>query len=1343
MRKQRDHEPRADGTRAVAPDLLALRQHVISLTSEAMLRDAYYARERVVRLISSNLPRKNPARAAEILLNLKKRLEQSAEQRLARQRKKPRLYYPPELPITRHRQEIVQAIKDNRVIIVSGETGCGKSTQLPKMCLEAGQGLAGKIACTQPRRLAAITIAQRISDELHLPLGQAVGYKIRFQDRTSPGSYIKILTDGMLLAETQGARLLTEYDTIIIDEAHERNLNIDFLLGLMHRLLDKRPELKLIVTSATLEVEKFERAFGNPPVFKISGRLFPVEVMYLDDLQPPKKKEELDYVDLAVEAVDFIKGERRPGDILVFMPTEQDIMETYRRLQGRHYQNSVILPLYARLPAHRQRQIYSLEQGKIVVATNVAETSLTIPGIRYVVDTGLARLSQYQPSSGIHSLPVLPISQASAEQRQGRCGRVSEGLCLRLYSREDFLARPRYTPPEILRSNLAEVILRMLYLELGDPLKFPFLDPPPARSVRDGYQTLFKLGAITKADGGWKLTPLGQRMARLPLDPRLARMLLEAGQRGVVEEVAIIAAALSLPDPRLRPLDRAADADRLQSVFDHPDSDFLTLLNIWQAMKTISQDSADTSALKKFARDYFLSYNRLREWHFLRDQILEVLKEEKIEARPEKKLASDSDRYTAIHQSILSGFISHLAVQKEKNLYQLARRQEARLWPGSALFKKSPDWLVAAELVRTNQLYLRLAARVNPAWAEELAPHLCHYSYESPYWDKDRGQVRAKEKISLFSLNIVEGRDVPFGQQDPETAHRIFVEEALLNNQVNRPYDFLEYNEQVVKKIRRFEEKLRTRQILIPDQYLFDFYSARLQGIYRLDALDELIKRAGSDDFLRFKEENLYLTQPDQELVSQFPDYIKILGHSYELRYRFAPGEEEDGVTILIPRQLLSAVPEALLTWPVPGLMTEKVLATLKALPKEYRKFLQPISDTAELVARELKPSGISFYEALSALLKTRYNLDVPQEIWSKLEIPRYLKMRISVINDHGQEILVGRDLTFLRQMLNEKARKSLEEDSPGWLEARSRWEREELADWPEDLPEIPQEIIIDDFLRGYPAFQTSDQKINLKLFKNKNQAKQSHLQALEAMLSRRFEKDIGFIKRSYALSEELKPVFLFFRGEAAVKEEIVSRVKKEVFQKDFRRQEDFVRFFEEKALKELFEKSHEVFVAVEAVLQEYQKAYRLIKNMEEEQKTARISSSLPDSLKEELGRLVPGDFIRLYPLAFLRELPRLVHAFGIRVERVRFSAEKDRAKAAQVEPFESEYGRLKNLLRTKNLSENEDKLFELRWMIEEFKVSVFAPEIKTAFPVSAKRLTAKIKEIEESLELKKSRETR
>lgn len=1315
--------------------LQKLREEVTALLPEGMLKDSYYVRQRLVQLLTSNLLRKNPARAEEILLKLKQRLEKSAEEKRARQRKKPRLLYPPELPIIRHRQEIVQAISDNRVIIVSGETGCGKSTQLPKMCLEAGRGVAGKIACTQPRRIAAITIAQRIADELRQPLGKAVGYKIRFQDRTSPDSYIKILTDGMLLAETQGDHLLTEYDTIIIDEAHERSLNIDFLIGLCRVLLEKRSELKLIITSATLEVEKFVRAFNNPPVFQVSGRMYPVEVMYFEPESLRQKKEEPDYVDLAVEAVAFIKREKPAGDILVFMPTEQDILETCQRLQGRHYPDSVILPLFARMPAHQQKQIYAIKQGKIVVATNVAETSLTIPGIRYVVDTGLARISQYQPSSGIHSLPITPISQASAEQRKGRCGRVSEGLCLRLYSEEDFLSRPEHTPPEILRSNLAEVILRMLDLNLGDPLKFPFIDPPSPRSVRDGYRTLIELGAvIQKEGGGYELTTLGRKMAKLPLDPRLSRMLLEAERRGCLEEVTIIVAGLSIQDPRLRPLDKAADADRVQSIFQHPESDFLTFINIWQAMKAAGQSSSSSSGLKKFARDYFLSYNRLREWQFVYEQIIEILEEQKIKLRPEKvKTAdsADSDRYSAIHKSILSGFISHIAAHKEKNIYEVARGHEAFLWPGSALSRKPAAWVVAAEVVRTNRLYLRTVARISPEWAEQLAKHLCHYSYEEPYWDRSRGEVRAKEKVSLFGLTIVSGRDVSYGRQDAETAHKIFIEEALIKNKVNKKFSFLEHNQRLVEKVRQLEEKLRQRNILVPEDYLLNFYSGRLQDVYDLNGLERRIRNARSDDFLRLKEENLYLTRPNPESISQFPDELKLRGHTFRLSYRFAPGEENDGVTVVVPVSLLNQVPEELLTWPVPGMMREKIEATLKALPKDYRKLLHPISEKVELIARELKPANVSFFAALTSFLKEKLKVEIPKDVWEKLEIPRYLKMRISVVNENGQEILSGRDLEFLRKMLSEKARKPVEEESPGWQEARAKWEREELGAWDENLPEIPEEIAIDNFLKSFPGLQADGEKLRLKLFKSKSEALQSHLQAVEMILSRQFQKDLNFIQRSYTFPEEIKPVLLFFGGESALKNEIINRVKKEVFQKNFRRQEELKSFIKERALKQLFEKSHQVFTAVAETLEEYRKTKELIQSIEETQKKLKVSSTMPAILREELEQLVPKNFLAIYPSDFLSQLPRMVKALGIRAERARLSAEKDRTKAAQVEPFEAEYTRLSKLLARESSPEKEKLLIELRWMIEEFKISLFAPEIKTAFPVSAKRLAAKIQEIE------------
>jgi len=1325
MLKIRDRQP---------AECLELKEEIFALLPEAMLKDSYHVREKLVWLISTRAIQKNPATTMNTLLKLKQRLLQSAEEKKSRQLRKPRLFYPYELPIVRHRQEIVRAIKENRVLIISGETGCGKSTQLPKMCLEASQGISGKIACTQPRRLAAMTIAMRIAEELRQPLGQAVGFKIRFQDRTSPASYLKILTDGMLLAETQGDRLLTEYDTIIIDEAHERSLNIDFLIGLCRRLLEKRPELKLLITSATLEVEKFVEAFNHPPVFQISGRLYPVDVRYFETNRPISKKEEPDYLDLAVEAVDFLKKEKPPGDVLVFMPTEQDIMETCQKLQGKKY-DSVVLPLFARLPAHQQKQIYERRQNKIVVATNVAETSLTIPGIRYVVDTGLARLSMYQPSSGIHSLPILPISKASAEQRKGRCGRVSAGLCLRLYSREDYLSRPDHTPPEILRSNLAEVILRMLDLELGEPQKFPFLDPPSNRGIQDGYQTLLELGALKKNESGYELTQLGRRMAHLPLDPRLSRMLLEAEKRGCLEEVTIVAAALSIQDPRLRPLDRAADADRAQAVFQDNESDFITLVKIWQAMKSATSGEAGSAGLKKFARDFFLSYNRLREWQFTHDQITEILEEQKIKFSPDKTKVQPSvpsDRYTLIHQSILSGFISHVAVHKEKNIYELARGHEAMLWPGSALFKKQASWVVAAELVRTKRLYLRTVARINPAWVEELAPHLCRYSYEDPYWDMARGEVRAKERVSAFNLTIISGRDVRFGQQDPKTAHQIFIEEALLKCRLNRTYPFLEHNLALVQKIRNLEDKLRQKNILIPENHLFDFYSRRLEGVYNLDGLERRIKNAGSDDFLRFQEENLYLTCPDPELVELYPDQIKILGHIYELRYKFNPGEEIDGVTIVIPRNLIAAVPEELLTWPVPGLLKEKIEAIIKALPKEYRKLLQPVSEKVELLARDLKPANVSFFTALAGLMKNKFGLVIPKEVWDKLEIPRYLKTRIMMVNENGQEILSGRDLEFLKKMLSQKARKPVEGESPGWQEARKKWEKEGLSQWSEEIPEIPEEITIDDFLKGYPALSVQGGNLAVKLFTKPEEARQSHLQAVEFILSRQFEKDLNFIQRNYSFPEWLKPLMLFFGGEASLKQAIMARIKREVFQQNFRKRGDWQNFSQEKALKLLFEKSHQLFAAVQEILEEYLKTKNTIREMEETRKKMKVSSGLPEMFKDELEKLVPRNFLETYPLEFLNRLPRMIEALRRRAERARLSAEKDRAKSSQVEPFWADYEYLKKMGSRTPTPEKDRLLQELRWMIEEFKISVFAPEIKTAFPVSAKRLATRIKEIKE-----------
>ncbi|RPI77401.1 MAG: ATP-dependent RNA helicase HrpA, partial [Desulfobacteraceae bacterium] len=791
------------------------------------------------------------------LVDLEKKALAAQKIRQNRSQDRPRLIFPEQLPITAKQSEIIQAIRENQVVIISGETGCGKSTQIPKMCLAADRGLDGKIGCTQPRRIAAITISQRIAEELGQELGQSVGYKIRFRDKTNPQAYIKIMTDGMLLAETQADPKLYEYDTLIIDEAHERSLNVDFLLGIIKTLLKSRPELKLIITSATLDTEKFSEAFAKAPVIKVGGRLFPVEVEYWP-LDPEKEEAgELTYIDLAVKAVERLQNRPDRGDILIFMPTEQDILETCERLEGRQYPGTFILPLYARLPASQQGRVYQVKGRKIVVATNVAETSLTIPGIKYVIDTGLARISQYLPRTRTTSLPISPISQSSANQRKGRCGRVQNGVCIRLYAEEDYLARPLFTMPEILRSNLAEVILRMIFLGLGAVAKFPFIDPPSPKSVKDGYDLLLELGAIAWTGQEHILTDQGRAMARMPLDPRISRMMLAAQKEGCVPETAVIAAALSIQDPRERPLEKAAQADQVHAPFRDPQSDFITLLNVWNHYHHTWLRLKTQNKMRRFCKDYFLSFNRMREWIYIHEQIMHILKEQHLDAGQRKTREITPALYAGVHRSILSGFLNNIALKKEKNLFQATKGREVTIFPGSGLFNKNADWIVAAEMVQTSRLFARTVAKIESVWLEELGAGLCKSSYTAPHWEKKRGEVRALEQVTLFGLVIVAGRSVSYGRIDPVESQRIFVQAALVEGQVNETLPFLKYNQELLAQVEKMEEKVRRRHLRADDATLAEFYRQRLAGILDLRSLKKLIKDRGVDEFLRMQEQDL------------------------------------------------------------------------------------------------------------------------------------------------------------------------------------------------------------------------------------------------------------------------------------------------------------------------------------------------------------------------------------------------------------------------------------------------------------------------------------------------------
>ena len=867
--------------------------------------------------------------------------------------------YPADLPIVVHRQQIIAAIREHPVVVIAGETGSGKTTQIPKMCLEAGRGLRRLIGCTQPRRIAAITIAARVSEELG-DLGPAmVGYKIRFQDHTRRTNRVRFMTDGVLLAEAERDRQLKTYDTIIIDEAHERSLNIDFLLGMLKKILCRRPDLKVIITSATIDTEKFAKHFGGAPIINIAGRTYPVEVRY----RPlPENPEEQDagYLDQAVLAVLELRRFDKPGDILVFMPTERDVRDVVdslttaikdedQRLSHHPWPTRTeVLPLFGRLAGADQGRIFQPVTGtKIVVSTNVAETSVTVPGIRYVVDPGLARIPFYNVRARTTRMPVAPVSRASADQRLGRCGRVGPGVCVRLYSEEDYLNRPEYTLPEIQRSNLAEVILRMISLALGNPASFPFVDPPAVRAIRDGYSLLAELGAI---DEQRRLTDKGRLMARLPLDPRMARMIIAAREENALKEVLVIVAALSIQDPLVRPADHEAEADAAHAPFESPTSDFLTLLAIWTAFQNVLGKTGSWGKVRKFCKTNFLSYQRLREWYEVHEQLSDIIKEEK--GFGQNVLPADAD---AIHRAILSGNLRNIALKKEKNIYQGAQGREIMIFPGSSLFNRGKQWLMAADLVETTRLYARTVAVIEQEWLEPIAGNLCRSSFSSPHWEKKQGQVTALEKVTLFGLIIVAGRKVNYGRINPVEARQIFIADALVHAELDGHFSFLGRNKALISKLEGMEDRLRQRDIVVDEQAIFLFYDQRLPAdVWDRAGLVRLIAAKATDNFLIMTEADLLNREPARDLLAASPETMSAGETLLALSYRFEPGTEDDGVSVTIPFALAAHLDPGRFEWLVPGLLLDKIVLLLKGLPKALRKQLIPIQETAQQLFKEL-----------------------------------------------------------------------------------------------------------------------------------------------------------------------------------------------------------------------------------------------------------------------------------------------------------------------------------------------------------------------------------------------------
>ncbi len=1306
-------------------------------------------------------------------------------------RELPEIKYDPALPIIEKKADIIRAIADYPVVIISGETGSGKTTQIPKFCLEAGRGTEGVIGCTQPRRLAAMTVAGRIAEELGESLGQTVGYKIRFTDRTSRQSLIRIMTDGILLAETLSDPSLNRYDTLIVDEAHERSLNIDFILGIVKTILQKRRNLKLIITSATIDTEKFSQAFNNAPIIEVPGRMYPVEVRYQPADSPAlsDEAEEPAPVEHAVRILHSLCKREPRGDILVFMPTEQDIRETCEMIEGARYPNVTAFPLFARLSAADQARVFAPAIGrKIIVATNIAETSLTIPGIKYVVDTGLARISRYTPRSRTTSLQVMPISRSSADQRKGRCGRVENGVCIRLYSEEDYQSRPLYTRPEILRSNLAEVILKMMALKLGAVADFPFIDKPDSRSVRDGMDLLVELEAIEKVkkdspkpakngiqpvesvapspsspDAGFTLTHQGRLMSRIPIDPRLSRILLQARVEGCIPESVIITAALCIQDPRERPADKAQQADTMHRVFSDPLSDFIGLLNIWNQYHQLFSEGKNSSHLRKFCTRHFLSFKRMREWRDIHAQLSEIVNESALmissspapssASQPAENLSSGSktsaffsaleqaasqkaakrpksgtgqsafsDRYSAIHRAIVSGFLSNIALKKEKNMFKAPRDKEVMIFPGSSLFNKAGNWIVAAEMVETSRLFARIVAAIDPKWLEELGKPLCRYSYSQPHWERSRGEVVALEQVTLFGLVIVSQRPVSFGRIQPMEASGIFIRSALVEGDIQKPFPFMTHNQNLIDDIRDMENRVRRKDILIGEEDLYEFYRQRIpDSIYDIRTFQKFLRGNGQECLCMTQEDILRYT-PDPQELSQYPDQLKLGNHLFDCLYHFKPGSPEDGLTVQIPSKAVAVVPRDSLNWMVPGLFREKIEAMIKALPKTWRKQLVPISQSADIIVRNMPRGNGTLAHALSRFIYQRFGVDIPASAWSEDTLPDHLKMRIAITDSEGNIIHSGRDITVLEHQMPEPICQN------ALNSARKKWERAGIMSW--DMETIPESIPVpgEGGTSGtlFPALSANKDGnhngVMLLLFEDASEASTCHRSGVASLVEIMYPREMQFLRKYLTIPRHRILSAERWGGASKLQRKLYQTVLLRLFSRDIRAKDDFQALVEA-TLPTMHTYAVNLMNTCLDVIDTVVESRNIMDGLARNHPNNAVARQFWSSLADQLDTLAPEDFMIRYAPERFSCLIRYIRTIAIRAQRSWLDFEKDRVRAEEIRILSDRRQALADELSPYATDEKKAAVEELFWMIEEYKVSLYAQELKTAFPVSQKRI--------------------
>ncbi|MGW7275717.1 ATP-dependent RNA helicase HrpA [Streptomyces sp. NPDC054864] len=1293
--------------------------------SELSLRDEHRIGRR---LEGARRIRKPEARAA-VLAEIAADVDKAAARMAERGSRLPEITYPQELPVSQKKDDIAAAIRDHQVVIVAGETGSGKTTQIPKICMELGRGVRGMIGHTQPRRIAARTVAERVADELKTPLGEAVGWKVRFTDQVNPdATYVKLMTDGILLAEIQTDRELRAYDTIIIDEAHERSLNIDFLLGYLAQLLPKRPDLKVVITSATIDPERFSRHFGDAPIVEVSGRTYPVEVRYRPLLEEDSEDSDRDQITAITDAVEELQGEGK-GDILVFLSGEREIRDTADALNKKNYRFTEVLPLYARLSHAEQHRVFQQHTGRrIVLATNVAETSLTVPGIKYVIDPGTARISRYSHRTKVQRLPIEAISQASANQRKGRCGRTSDGICIRLYSEDDFVARPEFTDAEILRTNLASVILQMAAAGLGEIEKFPFIDPPDHRNIRDGVQLLQELGALdpSQKDPKKRLTEQGRKLSQLPVDPRLARMVLEADKNGCVREVMVIAAALSIQDPRERPAEKQTQADQQHARFKDETSDFLAFLNMWRYVRE-QQKERGSSSFRRMCKSEYLNFLRIREWQDIYTQLRTVAKQMGIH------LNEDDAPEQQVHISLLAGLLSHIGMKdvKEgaKNEYLGARSAKFAVFPGSALFKKPPRFIMSAELVETSRLWARVNAKIEPEWVEPLAQHLLKRTYSEPHWEKDAAAVMAYEKVTLYGVPIIAQRKVNYGRIDAEVSRDLFIRNALVEGDWRTHHKFFAANRRLLTEVEELEHRARRRDILVDDETLFDFYDQRVpEDVVSGAHFDSWWKKKQREEpeLLDFERSMLINERAGDVSKDDYPDTWRQGPLKFKVTYQFEPGADADGVTVHVPLQVLNQVTADGFDWQIPGLREEVVIELIRSLPKPIRRHYVPAPNYAKAFLERAVPLQEPLHVTLARELQRIVGVPVSPDDFDLTRVPDHLKITFRITDERRKKLSEDKDLEALKLQLRPKARKALSQAAAATAEKTggSAVERSGLTDWSiGSLSRVFETRRAGQPVKAYPALVDDGDTVSVRLFDTEAEQQQAMWKGTRRLILRnipvnpaKFASDKLTNAQKIALSANPHGSIqaLFADCAMAAADKLIGDFGGPAWD------EESYRKLYEKVRAEIVDTTVRTVSQVQQVLAAWQACERRLKST----KSPTLLANLTD-VRAQLDALVGPGFVTATGIRRLADLMRYMVAADRRLQQMPTNVQRDTSRMEKVHEMQDEYAWLLEQLPQGRPVPQE--VLDIRWMLEELRVSYFAHALGTAYPVSDKRIVKAI----------------